>query len=122
MEPALPSLYTDAGKLKIVLKNLLSNAVKFTAVGSITVTARRLGEGVELGVSDTGIGIPAEAQAHIFEPFWQVPHPAAPRARGAGLGLHIVKRLVDLLGGRVTVESVVGHGTTFRVWMPSHPQ
>jgi PAS domain S-box-containing protein len=122
VEPALPPLYTDAGKLKIVLKNLLGNAMKFTLMGSITVTARRLGEGVALCVSDTGIGIPAEAQAHIFEPFWQVPHPSAARGRGTGLGLHIVKRLVDLLGGTVTVESMVGHGTTFRVWMPSHPR
>jgi len=118
VEEALPLLYTDAGKLKVVLKNLLGNAVKFTPDGGITVAARRVEEGVELCVSDTGIGIPPEAQARIFEPFWQVEHPAASRAGGTGLGLHIVKRLLDLMGGTVTVESMVGRGTTFRVWMP----
>jgi len=118
IEPALPVLDTDPGKLKIVLKNLIGNAVKFTPSGSITVAARRAHGGVEICVTDTGIGIPPESQACIFEPFWQLEDPLAPRARGTGLGLHIVKRLLDLLGGTVTVESAVGRGTTFGVWLP----
>ena len=120
VERTLPVLYTDAGKLKVVLKNLIGNAVKFTPTGSITVAARKAQGGVEICVTDTGIGIPPEAQALIFEPFWQVEHPVTLQAGGTGLGLHIVKRLLDLLGGTVTVESAVGRGATFRVWMPPH--
>lgn len=118
VEQTLPILYTDPGKLKIVLKNLIGNAVKFTPRGSITVTARRAWEGVEIRVTDTGIGIPPEAQALIFEPFWQGEASPSSRTGGTGLGLHIVKRLLGLLGGTVMVESTVGHGTTFRVWVP----
>jgi two-component system phosphate regulon sensor histidine kinase PhoR len=83
------------------------------------VAARRAPGGVEICVTDTGIGIPPEAQALIFEPFQQVEHPLVFRAGGTGLGLHIVKRLLNLLGGTVTVESAVGSGTTFRVWVPA---
>jgi len=118
VEQTLPILYTDPGKLKIVLKNLIGNAVKFTPRGSITVAARRAREGVEIRVTDTGIGIPPEAQALIFEPFWQGETSLSSRTGGTGLGLHIVKRLLGLLGGTVAVESTVGHGTTFRVWVP----
>jgi PAS domain S-box-containing protein len=118
IEQTLPILYTDPGKLKIVLKNLIGNAVKFTPQGSITVAARRAREGVEICVADTGIGIPSEAQALIFEPFWQGDASLLPRTGGTGLGLHIVKRLLGLLGGTVAVESIVGRGTTFRVWVP----
>lgn len=121
VEQTLPILYTDPGKLKIVLKNLIGNAVKFTPRGSITVAAQRAREGVEICVTDTGIGIPPEAQALIFEPFWQGEASLSPRTGGTGLGLHIVKRLLGLLGGTVAVESTVGHGTTFRVWMPLCP-
>jgi signal transduction histidine kinase len=118
IERALPMLYTDPGKLKVVLKNLIGNAMKFTPSGSVSVAARRAQEGVEICVTDTGIGVPLEAQAFIFEPFRQVEHPMAPQAGGTGLGLYIVKRLLDLLGGTVTMESAVGCGSTFRVWLP----
>jgi len=115
----LPSLHTDPGKLKVVLKNLLSNAVKFTKEGGITVDAQEQQGGVEISVSDTGIGIPAEAQALIFEPFRQVDNSDTRPYSGSGLGLHIVQRLLKLLGGTVTVESEVGRGSTFRVWLPA---
>jgi PAS domain S-box-containing protein len=114
----LPSLQTDPGKLKIVLKNLIGNAVKFTKQGSITVTARSCEGGVEVSVTDTGIGIPREALAIIFESFRQVQSSSTEQYKGTGLGLHIVKRLLELLGGSVVVESEVGRGSTFRVWMP----
>jgi PAS domain S-box-containing protein len=113
----LPLLYTDPGKLKIVLKNLIRNAVKFTEEGSITVEAQGLCGGIEIRVIDTGIGIPAEALELIFEPFHQVGI-TSPNRRGIGLGLHIVKRLLALLGGTITVESKLGSGSTFRVWVP----
>jgi PAS domain S-box-containing protein len=118
-EDTLPVLHTDVGKLKMVIKNLLGNALKFTPQGRITVRAQRRDTGVEFCVSDTGIGIPRDALAVIFEPFRQVEGNGWGSRQGAGLGLHIVKRLVELLSGTVAVESEVGKGSTFRVWVPS---
>jgi signal transduction histidine kinase len=116
-EQTLVPLYTDLEKLKIVIKNLLGNALKFTSQGRIIVQAQRRDAGVEFCVIDTGVGIPQDALAVIFEPFQQVEGKNSQRE--TGLGLHIVKRLVELLGGTVAVESEVGQGSTFRVWMPS---
>ena len=118
VEENLPSLHTDLGKLKVVTKNLIGNAVKFTAEGTITVEAHRDNGGVEISVTDTGIGIPQEALSTIFEPFRQVDSSMARQHEGSGLGLHIVERLLGLLGGKIEVESEVGRGSTFRVWLP----
>jgi len=116
VEGALPPIHTDPGKLKVVVKNLIGNAVKFTKAGSITVAAHNHDGGVEISVTDTGVGISQEAIELIFEPFHQVDNSG--QLGGTGLGLHIVKRLLELLGGTVTVESEVGRGSTFRVWVP----
>ena len=115
----LPSLSTDPGKLKMVLKNLLGNAVKFTEQGSITIAAQGRERGVEISVTDTGIGIPQEALELIFEPFRQVDGSSTRQHNGTGLGLYIVKRTLELLGGTIAVESEIGRGSTFRVWAPS---
>jgi signal transduction histidine kinase len=118
VERALPTLYTDSGKLKVVLKNLLSNAIKFTEVGAITLTASEGTDGIIFSVTDTGIGIPADRQASIFEAFQQGDQANVRGQKGVGLGLHIAKRLLDLLGGTIAVESEMGRGSTFRVWLP----
>jgi signal transduction histidine kinase len=118
--PALPALYTDPVKLKMVLKNLITNALKFTEEGVITVEARPQGPGIEFRVSDTGIGIAPEALPIIFEPFHQVDRSLSRRHGGVGLGLYIVRQLLNLLGGTVSVESTVDKGSTFRVWVPLH--
>ncbi len=118
MGEGVAPIRTDPEKLKVVLRNLIGNAVKFTPQGDITVKAYPQRGGVEVRVSDTGIGIPPEAVAVIFEPFHQVESAATRQYGGAGLGLHIVKRLLELLGGTVVVESEVGRGSTFRVWVP----
>ena len=118
LDTSLPTLYTDPGKLKIVLKNLLSNAAKFTQRGSITIIARKVTEGTTISVVDTGIGIPQEDRERIFQPFHQISNPQMEHQTGSGLGLHIVKRLLDLLAGSISVESIVGQGSTFRVWLP----
>jgi len=115
---SFPPLYTDPAKLKVVLKNLLRNAVKFTPQGSITVQWQSWEGGVAIQVTDTGIGIPADALTLIFEPFRQVETEGRGTQHGTGLGLYITKRLVELLGGTVEVESAVGKGSTFRVWVP----
>jgi signal transduction histidine kinase len=115
----LPIVTTDAVKLKVVLKNLISNAAKFTERGTVAVGLRRCGDGVEISVSDTGIGIGADVLPIIFEPFRQGDSSYTRRYGGVGLGLYIVRRLLDLLGGSVAVESKPGRGSTFRVWIPT---
>lgn len=116
--PMLPPIQTDPSKLKVVIKNLLGNAIRFTSQGRVTIDAHTRRDGVEICITDTGVGIPPDALALIFEPFRQVDQPALQQRGGTGLGLYIVKRLLGLLGGEVTVESEEGQGSTFRVWTP----
>ncbi len=120
MAQGLPPLRTDRTKLRVVLKNLLSNAMKFTDQGSITMAVRPLEGGVEFRVADTGGGIPPEVQAVMFEMFRQGNGLTTRCHEGVGLGLYIVRRLLELLGGTVSVESEVGKGSTFRVWTPQN--
>lgn len=117
----LPALRSDPTKLKVVVKNLVSNALKFTPRGTVTVRGRADTQGMEISVEDTGIGIEEEQLGVIFEAFQQVDGSASRRHGGAGLGLYIVRRLVELLGGSITVESEPGRGSTFRVWLPHRP-
>jgi signal transduction histidine kinase len=116
--PALPTLNTDRVKLKMVLKNLITNALKFTENGTVTISISALKDGVEFSVSDTGIGLPQEALSLIFEPFQQIDSSPSRRYGGVGLGLYIVQQLLRLLGGTISVESEVGKGSCFRVWVP----
>ncbi|MDX2170835.1 MAG: HAMP domain-containing sensor histidine kinase [Deltaproteobacteria bacterium] len=120
--PDLPTLCTDAVKLKMILKNLVGNAFKFTDRGSITIGARRSAGGVEFVVADTGIGIAAADQGVIFEAFRQVPHERRALRSGAGLGLYIARRLAQMLGGSIEVESDLGRGSSFRVWIGAPPE
>jgi signal transduction histidine kinase len=116
--PGTPRLATDPVKLRMVLKNLVGNAVKFTARGRIVVTARPGLGAVDLTVQDSGIGIAPEAQSLIFEPFRQADRTVHSRFGGAGLGLYIVRRLLEAIGGTIALESEVGVGSTFRVALP----
>lgn len=119
--PGLPPMVvTDPFKLKIVLKNLIANAIKFTPEGSVTVEAGPLRDGVEIRVTDTGIGIAPDDLALIFEPFHRAAQTERSNYGGVGLGLYIVRRILELIGGTVTAESRVGHGSTFQVWLPQH--
>jgi PAS domain S-box-containing protein len=117
LEPLL--VHTDPVKLKIVIKNLIHNAVKFTEQGSITVDVHPCTGGVAICVSDTGIGIAPEVLPIIFEPFRQADSSTTRHYGGLGLGLYIVRQFLELLGGTITVESKVGHGSTFRVLIPT---
>jgi PAS domain S-box-containing protein len=114
----LPRLRTDGVKLKVIVKNLISNALKFTGHGRVTIAAQARKDGVEISVADTGGGIAEDVLPIIFEPFRQGESAMTRRYGGVGLGLYIVKRLLELLGGTITVDSEVGRGSTFRVWLP----
>ena len=109
-----PEIRQDIGKLRQILSNLLSNAVKFTPDGGrITLSARHADDKLILGVSDTGVGIPAEEQEMIFQKFRQASNPLTREQGGSGLGLSIVRELAKLLCGNVTLQSDVGRGSTF---------
>ncbi|HYR11068.1 MAG TPA: PAS domain-containing sensor histidine kinase, partial [Longimicrobium sp.] len=113
-----PVVSTDANKVRQVLFNLLGNAVKFTERGEVRLAVRGDGERVVFEVRDTGMGIAPEHHAHIFERFWQVEGAATRSFGGMGIGLAAAREFSRLLGGEVEVESEVGRGSTFRVWLP----
>jgi PAS domain S-box-containing protein len=113
-----PALLTDRTKVKQVLLNLLSNAVKFTTKGSVTIRARPSPGGVRIDVIDTGIGIRPDDLQAIWEDFRQVDQSRTREFGGTGLGLSITRKLLDRLGGSVSVESVYGDGSTFSVTLP----
>jgi len=119
LAPELPELRSDPVKLKMVFKNLIGNAMKFTDAGSVAVRLRACDGGVEFTVADTGVGIAPEALPVIFEPFRQGDPSLTRKHGGVGLGLYIVRRLLEVLGGTIEVESTVGQGSTFRVRVPS---
>ena len=111
-------LTTDKHKLRQVLVNLLSNAIKFTPSGSVSLEARSLDGRLELRVVDTGIGIAEKDQNIIFDEFRQIDGTSTREVGGTGLGLAITKKLVELLGGNISVESEMGMGSTFIVELP----
>jgi len=110
-------LQADENRLRQVLLNLLSNATKFTPrSGSVTIGTRIDDSGALcISVADTGIGIAAEDQAIALEPFGQIEHGLARNYQGAGLGLTIAKKLTELQGGALTLQSELGQGTTITV-------
>jgi signal transduction histidine kinase/HAMP domain-containing protein/ActR/RegA family two-component response regulator len=136
MEPGTPPIIaTDPGRLRQVLKNLLANAFKFTERGTVTLRMgqpdgawhptngrlRDAGPLVAFSISDTGIGIAPELQQHIFEAFAQADGSSARLYGGTGLGLSISRELVGLLGGEMHLESTLGSGSTFSVYLPAPP-
>jgi len=116
----LPPLYTDESKISQILRNFISNAIKYTDHGEVRVRATyRSGEGeMRFDVSDTGIGIPSEDLPRIFDEFVQIENPLQKRTKGTGLGLPLSRRLAELLGGRISVTSQLGTGSTFTLRVP----
>ena len=116
----VPPLFTDEGKLSQILRNLLSNALKFTERGEVRLSASASDDGamVVFSVSDTGIGIAPDDQTRIFEEFTQVEHRLQRHVRGTGLGLPLSRKLAELLGGTLIVESEPGTGSTFFLTIP----
>jgi signal transduction histidine kinase len=114
----LPEVCTDPLKLKVVLKNLIGNALKFTEQGEIVVSAELDNGGINFCVSDTGVGISPGMQAKVFDAFTQGEEADAIASRGVGLGLYIVRRLVEIVRGTIVLESAPGVGSQFYVWLP----
>ncbi|MCA9904854.1 MAG: hypothetical protein KC547_13450, partial [Anaerolineae bacterium] len=114
----IPFVWGDAMRVRQILLNLMSNAVKFTETGSITLSARVEGAHVHIAVSDTGIGMPESVLESIFNRFQQASSDTDRRYGGTGLGLDISRRLVDMHGGELHVESVVNQGSVFSFTLP----
>jgi signal transduction histidine kinase len=118
-QPDLPPVVGDPVRLKQAIGNLLDNAVKYTPEGgSIWVRMRLDEQRILIEVQDTGYGIPAAAQAKLFQRFYRIQIPGAENVIGTGLGLSLVKAVVEQHGGRVAAESEEGQGSTFRLWLP----
>jgi signal transduction histidine kinase len=122
LDPEEIGVRADERKLRQIVSNLLSNAVKLTPPGGrVDVVAQMTADGVEVAVSDNGPGIAPEDQEAIFEEFRQARVPEGRHPGGTGLGLPLARRLVELHGGRLWVESSLGEGATFRFTLPTQP-
>jgi len=118
----LGQLQGDEGKIQSMVMNLVNNAIKFTPErGQVFISARRRGQELVIRVSDTGIGIPKEALPKIFDRFYRV-HQPGKRIQGTGLALAIVKEIVNMHAGRIEVESQLGQGSVFTVFLPLNTQ
>jgi PAS domain S-box-containing protein len=118
ISPGCPAIVTDRTKLKQILLNLLSNAMKFTNRGGISIVCRAHAMGVRIDINDTGIGISPQHLSVIWEDFRQVDQSRTREFGGTGLGLSITKKLVERLGGAISVESIVSVGSTFTIMLP----
>jgi signal transduction histidine kinase len=115
----MPKLYSDNRRLSQILRNFISNALKFTSKGEVRCSATLTeNQTITFAVSDTGIGIAPEHHHGIFHDFVQIHSPIQKRLRGTGLGLSLSRRLAELLGGTVALQSELGKGSTFYVKLP----
>jgi PAS domain S-box-containing protein len=119
IDPAMPArLLGDPGRIRQMLSNLVGNALKFTSAGQVGIALGWRDGRLEIAVSDSGVGIPADRLARLFQPFTQADASTARRFGGTGLGLSICRRLAELMGGAIGVESQEGRGSTFRIVLP----
>lgn len=117
-ENALPEIFTDSERIKQVLTNLIGNAIKYTETGNVTVSNEAKNNSIYIKVTDTGIGISPEAQKSLFQKFYRVKTNKTENISGTGLGLWITKKIVELMGGKIYLESIEGRGTQVTVVLP----
>lgn len=123
IEPNLPDFHADAQLLTQAVSNLLSNAIKYSPPETeVAIAAERQQATLTLSVRDQGFGIPAEARERIFEKFYRLQRDTTSNIVGTGLGLPLVREIVERHGGQITVESVPGHGSTFTIYLPYNSQ
>jgi signal transduction histidine kinase len=115
----LPKVSGEQNQLARVLTNLLSNAIRYTPAGTVQVKTFTDYRGLCVEVKDTGIGIDPDDLPHLYDRFYRGKAVSQSKIIGSGLGLAIVKEIVELHDGQIQVESAVGQGTTFRVWLPA---
>ena len=116
-------VWGDAERLRQILLNLADNAIKYTPVGGVITLSLQNEDGwVSIAVSDTGIGIHPDSQAHIFDRFYRTDKARSREFGGSGLGLSIVQWIVQAHNGRVTVESEPQSGSTFTLWLPEYQE
>lgn len=118
IQPTALSVFSDPGLLLRVLENFLFNAIRYSHTGEVRLAAQGVGEQVRIDVLDAGIGIPEHALENIFDEYFQLDNPVRQRSKGLGLGLSIVKHIAQLLGHKIEVESKLGVGSRFSVWLP----
>lgn len=121
-QPDLPAVWADERMVGQVVANLLTNAMQYTPAGRVVLATAARQDGAlwsTLAVTDTGLGVPPEEQPRLFERFFRGSSSRAVRAPGTGLGLAICREILDRHGGRITLESEVGRGSTFTVWLPA---
>ncbi len=119
----LPALMADSSSLEQVFVNLLNNAIKFTPEnGAVTLSAKFAEQGIQIEVSDTGIGIPPEDLPNLFQRFYRASNAIEEEIQGTGVGLFIVKSIIEQHEGHINVSSALGKGTTMQVWLPAAPQ
>ena len=116
--PSRLCVRSDRQLLARVLRNLLSNALRYTQGGGVLIGCRRCGDSLRIDVLDTGRGIPQSEQRRVFQEFYRLPGDSDADPRGLGLGLSIVQRLCDLLDSRLELDSAIGRGSRFSVWLP----
>ena len=114
----IPPVLCDRDRIIQILVNLLGNAIRYTKIGSIVVKAEKENKYVWISVTDTGVGIAPEDLPYVFERFWRADPSRSTHSGGTGIGLAIVRRLVELQGGKIEVESELGKGSTFRFCLP----
>ncbi|MEO0539031.1 MAG: HAMP domain-containing sensor histidine kinase [Cyanobacteria bacterium P01_A01_bin.123] len=115
----LPLVMADPERVEQIMVNLLGNAIRYTTSGSVTVRAWEASTQVWIAVIDTGIGIASEDVPHVFERFWRADRSRDRSSGGTGVGLAICRRLVELQGGQIELESELNHGTIFRLYLPA---
>lgn len=118
VKDGLPKVYADPDRLEQILNNILQNAVNFTEEGQIKIDAEKDDSFVLITIADTGVGISQEDQELIWERFFKVDRGRSKKYKGTGLGLAIVKELIELHQGKITVNSELNKGTTFKIWIP----
>jgi signal transduction histidine kinase len=112
------NVHADMEMIREVLNNLIENSIKFTEKGGVTVSIDYDDEFATVNIEDTGMGMPAEGQKHLFEKFYRVDNTATREVGGTGLGLYITRSIVETFGGRIWVESTAGKGSRFHFTVP----